>query len=76
MTGDMQFELTEALNIAGASEHSQASSTVEIMGPWESTVFPKFVTFLAKKRRFKSLRAVCEEYVSFLYARESIEPVT
>ncbi|CAK0802331.1 unnamed protein product [Prorocentrum cordatum] len=76
MTADMQFELATALNQPGTSELEQASATVEIMGPWESTVFPKFVTFLAKKRRFKSLRAICEEYVSFLYARESIEPVT
>jgi len=39
-------------------------------------VFPKFVSFLAKKRRLKQLLPVCEEYVQHLYDRESIEPVT
>ncbi|CAK0839400.1 unnamed protein product [Prorocentrum cordatum] len=76
MDGDMKFELTAALNEPAISLTGQAAAIVSVMGPWESTVFPKFVTFLAKKRRIKQLRAICEEYVSHLYHQQSIEPVT
>merc|ERR1719291_1260956 len=76
MDEEMKFELTEKLNVAGISMLEEASAISNGMGPWESTVFPKYITFLAKKRRFKSLRAICEEYVQHLYNRESIEPVT
>jgi len=76
MDEDMKFELTDKFNVAGITLLEKAGAIVNGMGPWESTVFPKYITFLAKKRRLKSLRAICEEYVSHLYNRESIEPVT
>jgi len=76
MDPEMMFELTSLLNAPGITLLQEAGIIIENMGPWESTVFPKFVTFLAKKRRLKELMPLCEEYVAHLYARESIEPVT
>merc|ERR1712039_142638 len=76
MDDEMKFELTDQLNVAGISMLESASVIINGMGPWESNVFPKFITFLAKKRRLQSLRPICEEYVSHLYCIESIEPVT
>jgi len=76
MTDEMKFEITNANNKPGITILERAGVIVNGMGPWESTVFPKYITFLAKKRRLKSLRAICEEYVSHLYHRESIEAVT
>merc|ERR1740121_3080660 len=74
MSNEMRFDLTSKLNKAGNTMLEEAEVIVGVMGPWESTVFPKYVTFLAKKRRLKSLRALCEEYVSHLYDRESMSP--
>jgi len=76
MDSELKFELTAALNTPAVTLLDQASAFVNELGPWESTVFPKFVTFLAKKRRLKQLKAICEEFVCHLYNRESIEPVT
>jgi F-type H+-transporting ATPase subunit delta len=76
MGEDMRFDMTAKLNKAGLTMLDEANAYIEGMGPWESTVFPKYMTFLAKKRRLKQLMAICQEYVSHLYCRESIEPVT
>jgi F-type H+-transporting ATPase subunit delta len=76
MDEDMKFEMTAKLNVPGISILEEADTIVSSMGPWESTVFPKFITFMAKKRRLKQLKPLCQEYVQHLYARESIEPVT
>merc|ERR1719291_1451123 len=76
MDDEMKFELTDKLNVARITMLEEAKVLVNGMGPWESTVFPKYITFLAKKKRLKSLRAICEEYVQHLYCQESIEPVT
>jgi ATP synthase F1 delta subunit len=52
-----------------------ADLEIQYFGPWESTVFPKFVKFLAKKTRLPQLGAICQEYVSNLYVMQSIAPV-
>jgi ATP synthase F1 delta subunit len=52
-----------------------ADLEIQYFGPWESTVFPKFVKFLAKKTRLPQLGAICHEYVSNLYVMQSIAPV-
>jgi len=57
------------------SDVEQAEVTLKKLGPWESTVFPKFVTFLAKKRRFANLQDICVSYVANLYIQQSIAPV-
>merc|ERR1712039_335271 len=54
---------------------SKADQMVELMQPLESSVMPKFVTFLAKKRRLQALQPVVEEYMSSLYETQNIVPV-
>merc|ERR1712039_317044 len=54
---------------------SKADQMVELMQPLESSVMPKFVTFLAKKRRLQALQPVVEEYMSSLYETQNIIPV-
>jgi len=76
MDDDLKFKVTAEMNVPGIDMLGTAQVIADSMGPWESTVFPKFVSFLAKKRRLKQLRPICEEYVQHLYDRESIEPVT
>merc|ERR1712039_1137322 len=41
----------------------------------ESSVVPKFVTFLAKKKRLQALQPVVEEYMTSLYETQNIVPV-
>merc|ERR1712151_587728 len=53
----------------------RASSMVEMMQPLESSVVPKYVTFLAKKKRLQALRPIVEEYMSTLYETQNIVPV-
>jgi F-type H+-transporting ATPase subunit delta len=76
MDEDLKFEMTSLLNRPGITILEEADAVTKSMGPWESTVFPSFIKFLAKKRRLKQLKPICQEYVQHLYARESIEPVT
>merc|ERR1712039_573458 len=53
----------------------KASAMVELMQPLESTVLPKFVTFLAKKRRLQALSLVADMYMGTLYDTQKIVPV-
>lgn len=78
MPQDLQESLSKALNKGESflSEVEKAEVWKEQFGPWESTVFPKFMTFLAKKRRLTTLFVLSEEYVAHLYQRQSIAPVT
>lgn len=43
---------------------------------FESQVMPKFVTYLAKKKRFKSFKAIVTHYMKSQYVENSIAPVT
>jgi ATP synthase F1 delta subunit len=52
-----------------------ADLEIQYFGPWESTIFPKFIKFLAKKTRLAQLGAICQEYMSNLYVMQSIAPV-
>merc|ERR1712056_116536 len=54
---------------------TKAAGMVELMQPLESNVVPKFVTFLAKKKRLQALQPVVEEYMSSLYETQNIAPV-
>jgi len=49
---------------------------IKIFEPFESDIMPKFMTFLAKKRRFESLRLITEQYMLEAYEQQGIEPVT
>merc|ERR1711920_266248 len=70
------WEYVELINTPFSDQLDQAKAIVDKFGPWESEVFPKFVIFLAKKRRLKALYPICQEFVAFTYMRASIEPVT
>merc|ERR1711933_618523 len=54
---------------------ARAASMVELLQPLESSVVPKFVTFLAKKKRLQALQPVVEEYMTSLYETQNIVPV-
>merc|ERR1712050_824830 len=43
--------------------------------PLESEVLPKFVKFLAKKKRLMALQPIVENYMSTLYETQNIIPV-
>jgi len=68
-------ELLYMLNDAASSEVTKGKQLTEILGPFQSTVMPKFIVFLAKKKRLLSVRKVCTEYVKTLYFTQSIAPV-
>merc|ERR1719198_163033 len=48
---------------------------IKLFQPLESTVLPKFITFLAKKKRLLALKPLCLEYVTELYNMQEIVPV-
>merc|ERR1719277_2168887 len=54
---------------------TKAKKMVEIMGDFESTVVPKFIIFLAKKKRLQALPHLAEEYMTTLFETQKIEPV-
>lgn len=54
----------------------QADVIIGNMGGLESTVMPKFIKFLAKKRRMMAIKAITEEYVKDLYESNGVVPVT
>jgi ATP synthase F1 delta subunit len=73
----MQVEITEDGHPHAFNDREviQAQKMVALLGPWESTVFPKFVTFLAKKDRLDQLLMMCQQFVVHLYDQQSIAPV-
>merc|ERR1712187_80764 len=68
-------ELQFIVNNPTMSLTTKAAGMVELMQPLESSVVPKFVTFLAKKKRLQALQPVVEEYMSALYETQNIVPV-
>lgn len=63
------------LNSPGLTQLDQAAGVLEAIGDTESSVFPKFVTYLAKKKRLLSLQPICQEYVKSLYDGQGVVPV-
>merc|ERR1712187_553290 len=68
-------ELQFIVNNPTMSLTTKAANMVELMQPLESSVVPKFVTFLAKKKRLQALQPVVEEYMATLYETQNIVPV-
>eukprot|EP00929_Paragymnodinium_shiwhaense_P114792 TRINITY_DN832_c0_g2_i2.p2 TRINITY_DN832_c0_g2~~TRINITY_DN832_c0_g2_i2.p2 ORF type:complete len:295 (+),score=89.56 TRINITY_DN832_c0_g2_i2:97-981(+) len=56
-------------------ETEKAAGLTKLFGGLESTVFPKYVMFLAKKKRLPMLREVLDFYMKQQYKTQSIEPV-
>jgi len=72
---DFLDELLYVNNEVGRSDLDRARDMIKLMQPLESTVLPKFVIFLAKKKRLMALKPICKEYVASLYFTNSIAPV-
>lgn len=64
-----------AQNTPSNSQVDNAQLVVDLLQPLESTVLPKFLTFLGKKRRLCSLNKIAEQYIQTLYINASIAPV-
>lgn len=64
---DFLEELTFVVKDVYTTEVQRAAGMIELLQPLESTVVPKFVTFLAKKTCLLALKPICQEYVSALH---------
>merc|ERR1712232_1451583 len=56
------------------SDVEKAEEISKLLGDTESTVLPKFVTYLAKKKRLESLKEIVNHFVIQLYKDMSIMP--
>merc|ERR1712187_683411 len=74
--GDEDF-LHEMLaqNTPNYTQVDKANLIIELLQPLESTVLPKFLVFLAKKKRMCSLKKIVQQYVQTLYISQSVAPV-
>lgn len=63
------------VNEPGLTQLDRADGMIKAMGDMESVVLPKFVTYLAKKKRLLSLKPICEEYVKSTYVNNGVVPV-
>jgi ATP synthase F1 delta subunit len=72
---EFKDELFFVQNKPMTTEIDRAHDMVKLLQPFKSTVVPKFIVFLGKKRRLISLTRVFTEYVNTLYHTQSIAPV-
>jgi len=68
-------QLSEITAEYGITELDKAAAIIDKMGTLESSVFPKFLKYLAKKRRLGAVVAICEEYIKNLYETNGVVPV-
>eukprot|EP00425_Heterocapsa_triquetra_P036961 CAMPEP_0195083470 /NCGR_PEP_ID=MMETSP0448-20130528/24408_1 /TAXON_ID=66468 /ORGANISM="Heterocapsa triquestra, Strain CCMP 448" /LENGTH=244 /DNA_ID=CAMNT_0040116681 /DNA_START=45 /DNA_END=779 /DNA_ORIENTATION=+ len=68
-------ELTMVVNKLGTTELEKAEGMIKLFSPMTSSVMPKFITFLAKKKRLLALKPLCFEYINELYSQQAIAPV-
>merc|ERR1711879_590754 len=64
-----------AQNTPNYTQVDKANLIIELLQPLESTVLPKFLVFLAKKKRMMSLKKIVQQYVQTLYISQSVAPV-
>jgi len=62
-------------NAAYREDQPKCEKMKEVLGPFQSTVVPKFMDFLQKKLRLEQLPAIATEYVNELYFKQDIAPV-
>ncbi|CAJ1337295.1 unnamed protein product [Effrenium voratum] len=72
---DFLGKLVKIQNKPEYTNVEKAQQTVELLKPLKSTVMPKFIVFLAKKRRLKGLKVIMFEYAQSMYFQQSITPV-
>jgi len=53
----------------------QVQGYKELFGPYESDIVPKFIGYLAKKRRLPSLPKIIEHFMVEVYEQQGIQPV-
>merc|ERR1719382_1008409 len=70
---ELQETLTIIQNTPGSSWVDKAKATQETIGPFESQVFPAFMTLVAKKQRWTALPDITEFYMQQVYRAQSIE---
>eukprot|EP00929_Paragymnodinium_shiwhaense_P094659 TRINITY_DN5539_c0_g1_i1.p1 TRINITY_DN5539_c0_g1~~TRINITY_DN5539_c0_g1_i1.p1 ORF type:complete len:329 (+),score=92.77 TRINITY_DN5539_c0_g1_i1:105-989(+) len=68
-------ELRLFINQPFLPELEKAAGILKLFGKLQSTVFPKYVTFLAKRKRLPMLREVLDFYMKKQYITQKIEPV-
>eukprot|EP00929_Paragymnodinium_shiwhaense_P053434 TRINITY_DN2673_c0_g1_i1.p2 TRINITY_DN2673_c0_g1~~TRINITY_DN2673_c0_g1_i1.p2 ORF type:complete len:299 (-),score=120.31 TRINITY_DN2673_c0_g1_i1:213-1109(-) len=68
-------ELKLFINEPFQTETVKADGIVKLLSPMESTVFPKYVKFLSKKKRLPMLTEVIDYYMKMQYKTQGIEPV-
>jgi len=72
---DFLDELQFVVNETSFKELDRAKGLIKLLEPFGSTVVPKFILFLAKKKRLMSLKVIAQEFVSKLYDSQGIAPV-
>merc|ERR1711933_422870 len=72
---DFLDELQFVVNETSFREMDRAKGLIKLVEPFQSTVVPKFIIFLAKKKRLMSLKVIAQEFVGKLYEAQSIAPV-
>ncbi|CAJ1399609.1 unnamed protein product [Effrenium voratum] len=72
---DWLMKLLNIQNDPSLTEVAKGEEIIKTLSPLKSTVMPKFIVFLAKKRRLKGLKIIMLEYVQSMYFKESITPV-
>merc|ERR1719362_2792501 len=68
-------ELQFVVNETSFREIDMAGGMIKLLEPFESSVVPKFIVFLAKKKRLMALKMIAQEFVSTLYDIQEIAPV-
>jgi len=68
-------ELQFIVNNPTLSQTTKAAAMVDLMQPLESSVVPKFVVFIAKKKRLQALSPIATAYLNTLYSTQDIAPV-
>merc|ERR1712187_294655 len=72
---DFLDELQFIVNETSFREMDRAKGMIKLLEPFQSTIVPNFIVFLAKKKRLMSLKVIAQEFISKLYDIQSIAPV-
>lgn len=73
---DWMDELMVVVDNPQLDAEGKAKGMAELMQPLESSVVPKFLTFLSKSRRLDALRYLADEYLATLYETQQIVAVS
>lgn len=74
-TAEFLDKLPPIMNDPALTEVEKAAELIKLLPKLKSTIMPKFITFLAKKKRLNGIKVICFEYVQSLYWNQGITPV-